>query len=1127
MNNCIQITIGKQKYQFRDVDMNKTSSLSDIIETIVSDSNYASQLEDLNDELNRTDLDTIENIDEIPEDVTDRNTYIADYLIGNVNPYTLVQIYKRAGVPHSEFLTAFKTIMDRGKSNRLSILVSTSPTQVFLGNKRDLVVLNKEDIFNLPKVTGALSYVYVHNHLLDNQTAVYKIVESAYDSIMKEPTALREELSKIPDKYSAYRRLLYYTQSSRYADRAEIINLKKALSDHIFGEVVKNININKNKEYFTRLGLNSTQYKSLETLAINQNFPDSINFGDYSVSVNDLNKFKTDFLNAETFTTSDTVDDDTLLLRLTTLNPNGAFDAGLFPTNKGQRLLLMTNPIAAFIYDISNLTKVSKYVEKYSNDSEESDIQEKLLNVYTTFGKGKLDVNTLILDLIQEASTNTLDFTNAESLQGFETLFIPDVNVNMDESLTSTPNRLLRFNHSSSQSKFTENGIKIVFNPKIPYIKATVGSSTTNPRIEINPEFNLNVDDNYDEKVEALMKAADSINFMKGNKRVLVMKYDENYDYSLENGTANINKAASAFSTFLSSINDYLNPEKQFLYMNSDGIGQFAQAMIVVADHNNLSPVVFDQQSKGGLYDRTKAPNMTEWVKVFTGLMNSVEFTDSALHHFYKWDSFLERAFSSKRTDSSGNVWRNLNDILTEMEENSDEPLSQFNLLKTGVISMIPTNTQKYNYGLRHKNEGDRFRLKNEENKDEYINVELENKMVLSYRHAGSRNLDETKSLQPGDVFRPTPTSNYQMTVMEARNDGYYCAWVDGKRKDPYFELITKDELKDVERVQYTAQVRELPNGDRGVYTNIGMFIQRGDSVQYVHNGNTPVIIPLLYEFFSKEITEISDKTGFSENFIRRNYLSSVDKLKDAIFLEFSLADNNIDTDTSVDVLTNSDNLSTPEFVEDLAKNLSDNGVGIKTLTMEEMKEQFPSLNNVKAFVYDGDVILNRDLMTDDTLIHEISHLFLADLKTRRPDTYYDLVGKMEGSDMYEDINTNGAYDELSHSDKLEEALVHEFSDYFTRVLKDYRGRDISLEEVDWESILSDALKIDVSEFYDENIYSIMQLTLSEFHNNYATQRTLYNKQNALKSIRLSNIKSELLKNASTDSGYRLVEICE
>ena len=1126
MNNCIQITIGKQKYQFRDVDMSKSSSLNDIIQAIVEDPNYASQLENLNDELNQSDLNIIENVDEIPEDVTDRNTYIADYLMGNVNPYTLVQIYKRTGVPHSEFLTAFKTIMERGKSNKLSFLISSSPTQVFLGNKRDLVVLNKNDMYNMPKVLGALSYVYAHNQLLDNQTAIYKIVESIYNSIMEEPTALREELSKIPDKYSAFRRLLYYTQSARYADRPEIINLKTTLSNHIFGEVVKNIKLNKNRNYFRDLALNSIQFKSLENLAVKQEFPASINFGNSSISVNDLNRFRIDFLNVEKMETEDVVTDDMLILRLTALNPNGAFDTNLFPTNKGQRLLLMTNPIAAFVYDISNLNKISKYVEKFSDSTtEETELQEKLVSAYTTFGRGRLDVNTLILDFIQEASTNRLDFTNAEDLQGFETLFIPNVDVHMDESLTSAPSRVLKFNHSSSQSKFTENGIKFIFNPKVKYIEATLGARTNNPRIEINPDFNLDVDEEYENKIAALMKVADAVNSSKSSKRVLVMKYDEHYDYSLENGVTNINKAASAFSTFLSSIVDYLNPNKQFLYMNSDGIGQFAQAMVVVADHHNLSPVVFDQLSKGGLYDRTKAPNMAEWIKTFTSLMNSVEFTDSAVHHFYEWDSFLERAFSSKRTDSSGNVWKNLNDALTQMEEESDAPLSQFDLLKTGVISMIPTNRQKYNYGLRHKNVGDIFRLKSEKNKENYINVELEDKLILTHRHLGSRNLDESKSLQPGDVFRPNLISNYQVTVLEARNNGYLCAWIDDKGF--HSDIWTKDDLKEVERTQYTAQVRELFNGDRAVYTNLGVFVQRGDIVQYVHVKNTAKIMPILYDFFSPEITEISNKTGFSENFIRRNYLSSVDKLRDAIFMDFSLTDATIDTNTSIDVLTNSDNLSTPEFVEDLAKSLSDNGVGIRTLTMEEMKEQFPMLNNVKAFVYDGDVILNRDLMTDDTLVHEISHLFLADLKFRRPDTYYSLVDKMEGSEIYEDINVNGAYDELSHSDKLEEALVHEFSDYFTRVLKDYRGRNINLEEVDWESILSDALNIDISEFYDEDIYSIMQLTLTEFHNNYSTQKTLYNKQNALKSIRLSNIKSELLKNASTDSGYRLIEICE
>ena len=81
MNNCIQITIGKQKYQFRDVDMSKSSSLNDIIQAIVEDPNYASQLENLNNELNQSDLNIIENVDEIPEDVTDRNTYISSLAI--------------------------------------------------------------------------------------------------------------------------------------------------------------------------------------------------------------------------------------------------------------------------------------------------------------------------------------------------------------------------------------------------------------------------------------------------------------------------------------------------------------------------------------------------------------------------------------------------------------------------------------------------------------------------------------------------------------------------------------------------------------------------------------------------------------------------------------------------------------------------------------------------------------------------------------------------------------------------------------------------------------------------------------------------------------------------------------
>ena len=177
----------------------------------------------------------------------------------------------------------------------------------------------------------------------------------------------------------------------------------------------------------------------------------------------------------------------------------------MLPANKEQRLMLLSNPISAFVFDTSNFNKVSKYVTKFeqevdssiAQEEREELIQSRLQNVYTSFGKGRLDVNGYVLDLIQEASTNKLDFKNSEDIKGFNTMFYPNTRVNMDESLTSKPNRLLRFNHSQSLSKFSESAYKVVFNPKVKYVNVVGGS---NARIEINPNFNLEVTEDFQDK---------------------------------------------------------------------------------------------------------------------------------------------------------------------------------------------------------------------------------------------------------------------------------------------------------------------------------------------------------------------------------------------------------------------------------------------------------------------------------------------------------------------------------------------------------------------------------------------------------------------------------------------------
>ena len=118
--------------------------------------------------------------------------------------------------------------------------------------------------------------------------------------------------------------------------------------------------------------------------------------------------------------------------------------------------------------------------------------------------------------------------------------------------------------------------------------------------------------------------------------------------------------------------------------------------MVVNADQLGITPVVFDELSKW-VYSNVKSPDKAEWIKTFTSLMNSAEYTDSALFKFYDSQSFKERAFSSKRVDSSGKLWENLNARLTKIEEERG-PLSQFDMLKEGVISMIPILPQGYNY---------------------------------------------------------------------------------------------------------------------------------------------------------------------------------------------------------------------------------------------------------------------------------------------------------------------------------------------------------------------------------------------------------------------------------------------
>jgi hypothetical protein len=54
-----------------------------------------------------------------------------------------------------------------------------------------------------------------------------------------------------------------------------------------------------------------------------------------------------------------------------------------------------------------------------------------------------------------------------------------------------------------------------------------------------------------------------------------------------------------------------------------------------------------------------------------------------------------------------------------------------------------------------------------------------------------------------------------------------------------------------------------------------------------------------------------------------------------------------------------------------------------------------PIVRNAKGFVRNGEIYINADRATDDTVIHEFGHLYLADAKLQHPDEYYRLLEKV------------------------------------------------------------------------------------------------------------------------------------
>lgn len=111
-------------------------------------------------------------------------------------------------------------------------------------------------------------------------------------------------------------------------------------------------------------------------------------------------------------------------------------------------------------------------------------------------------------------------------------------------------------------------------------------------------------------------------------------------------------------------------------------------------------------------------------------------------------------------------------------------------------------------------------------------------------------------------------------------------------------------------------------------------------------------------------------------------------------------------------------------------------GFNFKEITTDELssnewKNKVPEAHSVNAFIYNGEIYINTDVIDVNTAkMHELLHLFLGGMRYSDPKTYFSIVSSMEQLPQLPTISKS--YSNRSHSDILEEVFVTEYSKYLT-----------------------------------------------------------------------------------------------
>lgn len=159
---------------------------------------------------------------------------------------------------------------------------------------------------------------------------------------------------------------------------------------------------------------------------------------------------------------------------------------------------------------------------------------------------------------------------------------------------------------------------------------------------------------------------------------------------------------------------------------------------------------------------------------------------------------------------------------------------------------------------------------------------------------------------------------------------------------------------------------------------------------------------------------------------------------------------------------------------------------GLHIVTDADLINETPDIRNAKGFVRNGEIYINVDRASDDTIIHEFAHIYLAYAKNTNPNEYYALLEKLHTTDYYQLIKSRKEYSNKKGSDLDEEVLATIIGDY-------YNSNNMNEDTM---NIAKEAIALLPSDFYDLINNDILPTLDDTFIDNYKLSQKIATKKN-------------------------------